>query len=68
LAGIDWDDWSVSSGSVPSYEQLAGLVAAQAAEIERLTARVAELERRLGLNSKNSSKPVCHEREGGVRM
>ena len=30
---------------------------AQAAEIERLTARVAELERRLGLNSRNSSKP-----------
>lgn len=29
----------------------------QAALIERLTARVAELERRLGLNSRNSSKP-----------
>lgn len=41
----------------PSYEELAALVAAQAAEIERLKARVAELEARLGLNSRNSSKP-----------
>ena len=32
------------------------MVAAQAVEIERLTARVVELERRLGLNSRNSSK------------
>jgi transposase len=36
---------------------LAALVVAQAAQIEALTARVAELERRLGLNSRNSSKP-----------
>jgi transposase len=42
---------------VPSYEELAALVVAQAAEIERLTARVAELERRLGLTSRNSSRP-----------
>lgn len=48
----------VSSGSPrPSYEELAALVVTQAAEIVRLTARVAELERRLGLNSRNSSKP-----------
>lgn len=47
----------MSSGLPPSYEELAALVVAQAAEIERLTARVAELERRLGLNSRNSSKP-----------
>jgi transposase len=36
---------------------LAALVVAQAAQIATLTARVAELERRLGLNSRNSSKP-----------
>ncbi|BCJ76724.1 hypothetical protein CS0771_62680 [Catellatospora sp. IY07-71] len=36
---------------------MAALVVEQAALIERLTARVAELERRLGLNSRNSSKP-----------
>jgi transposase len=36
---------------------LAALVVEQAGQIERLTARVAELERRLGLNSRNSSKP-----------
>lgn len=53
---IDCDDWGVS-GSVPTYEQLAALVVEQAGQIERLTARVAELERRLGLNSRNSSKP-----------
>jgi transposase len=41
----------------PSYEELAELVAAQAVEIERLKARVAELEARLGMNSRNSSKP-----------
>jgi transposase len=47
-----------------SYDELAALVVAQqqqiavqAALIERLQARVAELERRLGLNSTNSSKP-----------
>jgi len=33
-----------------------------------LRAENTELRRRLGSNSKNSSKPVCHEREGGVRM
>jgi transposase len=59
--------WGVSSGSpssassegspAPSYEELAALVVAQAAQIAALTARVAELERRLGLNSRNSSKP-----------
>nr|WTB28571.1 DUF6444 domain-containing protein [Streptomyces sp. NBC_00830]WTB28862.1 DUF6444 domain-containing protein [Streptomyces sp. NBC_00830] len=39
-----------------------------AAANELLTARVSELERRLGRNSGNSSMPVCHEREGGARM
>ena len=41
----------------PSREELIALVAAQAAEIAALKARLAELERRLGLNSSNSSKP-----------
>jgi hypothetical protein len=52
----------------PTYEQLAELVVAQAAESERLKvwtteqsairdARIAELERRLRANSRNSSKP-----------
>ena len=38
-------------------EELVALVRAQAAEIAALKARLAELERRLGLNSSNSSKP-----------
>jgi hypothetical protein len=48
----------------PSYDELAALVAQQAATIARLEAEVAalraenaELKRRLGLNSRNSSKP-----------
>ncbi len=48
----------------PSYDELAALVVRQAetiaqleATVERLTARVAELERRLGRNSGNSSLP-----------
>ncbi|MPY81450.1 MAG: IS66 family transposase, partial [Actinophytocola sp.] len=40
-----------------SREELLDVVAAQAATIEELTARVAELERRLGQNSQNSSRP-----------
>lgn len=40
-----------------SCDELAGLVRAQAARIEVLEAEVAELRRRLGLNSRNSSKP-----------
>src|SRR5688572_18320902 len=48
---------SSEGSSAPSYEELAALVVAQAAQIATLTARVAELERRLGLNSRNSSKP-----------
>src|SRR5215203_4209305 len=45
------------SRSEPSREELIALVAAQAAEIAALKAHIAELERRLGLNSTNSSKP-----------
>jgi len=41
----------------PTREELIALVRAQAAEIEILKARIAELERRLGLNSANSGKP-----------
>ncbi len=45
----------------PTYEELAELVVAQAAEIVALKARIAELERRLGMNSKNSSTPPSSE-------
>jgi len=45
------------SGSEPSREELLALIEAQARQIEVLTARVAELECRLGRNSRNSSQP-----------
>lgn len=41
----------------PSREELTALIAALRAENAALKARIAELERRLGLNSSNSSKP-----------
>ncbi len=41
----------------PTREELIALIAAQAAEIAALKARIAELERRLGLDSSNSSRP-----------
>jgi transposase len=41
----------------PSYEELAALVAVQADVIDELRSQVAELERRLGMDSSNSSKP-----------
>ena len=41
----------------PSREELIALIRAQSAEIAALKARIAELERRLGLNSQTSSKP-----------
>jgi transposase len=41
----------------PTYDELAVRVRVQARRIEELQARVAELERRLGLDSRNSSKP-----------
>jgi transposase len=45
------------SPSGPSREELIALIAAQAAEIAVLKARIAELERRFWLDSSNSSKP-----------
>ena len=45
------------SPDVPSREELIALIQAQEAQIAALMARVAELERRLGLNSSNSGKP-----------
>jgi transposase len=41
----------------PTWAELIALVQAQAAENAALKARIAELERRLGLNSSNSGKP-----------
>ncbi len=43
--------------SVPSTEDLIARIAALRAENESLKARIAELERQLGLNSSNSGKP-----------
>jgi transposase len=47
----------LAGGERPSYDELAALVASQAAEIAALRAEVAELKRQLGQNSQNSSKP-----------
>jgi transposase len=47
----------MSAGRGPSYAELAALVVRQAERIEQLEAEVAELKRRLGMNSTNSSKP-----------
>jgi len=41
-------------GIPPSTEDLLAVIAAQQAQIAALLAKVAELERRLGLNSSNS--------------
>jgi transposase len=52
----------------PTYDELvaaqAHIIEAQAKEIERLKARVAELEARLGMNSRNSSKPPSSDGPG----
>ena len=45
------------SPSEPTRGELFALIKAQAAEIAALKVRIAELERRLGLNSSNSGKP-----------
>jgi transposase len=44
-------------GIPPSTEELLAVIATQQAQIVALLAKVAELERRLGLNSSNSGKP-----------
>ena len=56
--------WCRPGGGRPSYDELAALVVEQARVIEELRVRVAalevenaELKRRLGMNSSNSSKP-----------
>ena len=45
----------------PSYDELAQVVVAQAARIGELEAELAELKRRLGTNSSNSSKPSSQD-------
>jgi transposase len=45
----------------PPYDELASLVAAQAARIVELEAELAELKRRLGTNSSNSSRPPSQD-------
>lgn len=55
LSGVD--DRVVSSAPPPSYEELVELVVVLREQNERLQARVAELEARLGMNSRNSHKP-----------
>jgi transposase len=48
---------STQPSKPPTIEELLAVIAAQQAQIATLVARVAELERRLGLDSSNSSKP-----------
>jgi transposase len=48
---------STQASKPPTIEELLAVIAAQQAQIATLVARVAELERRLGLDSSNSSKP-----------
>ena len=43
-------------------DALRRVVAEQAQRITELEGRLADLERRLGRNPRNSSMPVCHER------
>jgi hypothetical protein len=54
-----------ASQSEPTREELIALIRAQAAEIAALKERVAELERRLGLNSGNSGKPHSGDGDAG---
>lgn len=48
---------SLDSPTEPTRAELLAIIAAQAETIRILQARIAELERRLGLDSRNSSKP-----------
>jgi transposase len=54
-------NWNPDSQREPSREELIALIMAQAAEIAVLKAKIAELERRLGLNSSNSGKPPASD-------
>ena len=65
----------VSVQPPPSYDDLLGenavlrsMVAELTVRLEQAMGRIADLEARLKQSSSNSSRPVCHEREGGVRM
>jgi transposase len=51
------DEFVSADSPQPSYEQLLALNAELAARLEQALARIAELEARLGMSSKNSSKP-----------
>jgi transposase len=51
----------VSAGRCPSYEELAAENAQLRALVEALQAEMAELKRRLGQNSRNSSKPPASD-------
>src|SRR3974377_799345 len=50
--------------SEPSGDELLALIGALRAENASLKARIAELERRLGLNSSNSGKPPSSDERG----
>jgi hypothetical protein len=56
---------NADSPAEPSREELIALIAAQAAEIAALKAQIAELERRLGLNS-SDHLPTEWVKTGGV--
>jgi transposase len=53
--------FGVSAAVEPSYEELAALVAELGAALGQAHERIAELEARLGMNSRNSSKPPSAE-------
>jgi hypothetical protein len=55
------------SAEADRIAELEALVAAQAAIIEELRAEVAELKRRLGKSSQNSSLPPSRDDEGARR-
>jgi transposase len=54
----------VSGSELPSREELLAVIEAQARTIEALQGEVAELKRRLGRNSGNSSQPPSADGPG----